>query len=64
MIKKIGITGAGTMGASIAQTFALFNYEVTVYDIFETALDKADLLILTKKHGLNRVLYRKKNRMN
>ena len=52
------------MGASIAQTFALFNYEVTVYDIFETALDKADLLILTKKHGLNRVLYRKKNRMN
>ena len=33
------------MGASIAQTFALFNYEVTVYDIFETALDKAKRLV-------------------
>ena len=45
MIKKIGIAGAGTMGASIAQTFALFYYEVTVYDIFETALDKAKRLV-------------------
>ena len=33
------------MGASIAQTFALFYYEVTVYDIFETALDKAKRLV-------------------
>lgn len=45
MIKKIGIAGAGTMGASIAQTFALFNYDVTVYDIYETALEKAKRLV-------------------
>ena len=45
MIKKIGIAGAGTMGASIAQTFALFNYDVVVFDIYESALDKAKRLV-------------------
>jgi len=45
MIKNVSIAGAGTMGASIAQTFALFGYDVTVYDIYETALEKAKRLV-------------------
>ena len=39
-IKKIAIAGAGTMGASMAETFAKFGYEVVCYDIFEAALEK------------------------
>jgi len=45
MIKNVSIAGAGTMGASIAQTFALFGYDVTVYDIYEAALEKAKRLV-------------------
>lgn len=45
MIKNVSIAGAGTMGASIAQTFALFGYNVTVYDIYEAALEKAKRLV-------------------
>lgn len=45
MIQKVSIAGAGTMGASLAQTFALFGYDVTVYDIYETALEKAKRLV-------------------
>lgn len=45
MIQKVSIAGAGTMGASIAQTFAMFGYDVTVYDIYETALEKAKRLV-------------------
>jgi len=37
----VGIAGAGTMGMSIAQTFARHGYEVFVYDIFEAAIEKA-----------------------
>ena len=43
--KHISVAGAGTMGASLAQTFALFGYEVKVFDIFETALEKAQRLV-------------------
>lgn len=31
-IKKIVIAGAGTMGYSMAQIFAKYNYDVTIYD--------------------------------
>ena len=42
------------MGASLAQTFALFGYDVTVYDIFETALEKAKRLVdLNQETWLN-----------
>lgn len=40
-IKKIGIAGAGTMGYSIAQTFAKFGYGVYLYDVFPEALERA-----------------------
>lgn len=44
-IRKVAIAGAGTMGASMAETFAKFGYEVVLYDIFDTALEKAKALI-------------------
>ena len=44
-IKRIVIAGAGTMGSSMAQTFAKFGYDVTLYDVFPAALDKAKALI-------------------
>lgn len=45
-IKKIVIAGAGTMGSSMGETFAKYGYEVTLYDIYDEALDKAKNLIL------------------
>lgn len=44
-VKKIVIAGAGTMGASMAETFAKYGYEVSVYDIYPKALEKAKKLI-------------------
>ncbi|HHY13697.1 MAG TPA: 3-hydroxyacyl-CoA dehydrogenase family protein [Thermoanaerobacterales bacterium] len=44
-IKKIGVGGAGTMGAGIAQIFALKGYEVVVTDIAEKFLDNAKRII-------------------
>lgn len=44
-IKKIGIAGAGLMGASMSQIFARYGYDVTVYDAFESALEKGKSLI-------------------
>lgn len=44
-IKKIAIAGAGTMGASMGQTFAKFGYQVVLYDLFPEALVKAKKLI-------------------
>ena len=39
-IKKVFVAGSGTMGMSIAQAFAGKGYEVTVFDIFEEAIEK------------------------
>ena len=33
MIKKIAVLGSGTMGHGIAESFAMYNYEVNLYDI-------------------------------
>lgn len=44
-IKKIFIAGAGTMGASMGETFAKFGYQVVLYDLFPDALTKAKRLI-------------------
>lgn len=44
-IKTVVIAGAGTMGSSMAESFARFGYDVILYDIFEAALDKAKKLI-------------------
>lgn len=44
-IDSIGVAGAGTMGSSIAQIFAIHGYEVTVYDINNQSLEKAKVFI-------------------
>ncbi|MBQ4556899.1 MAG: 3-hydroxyacyl-CoA dehydrogenase family protein [Clostridia bacterium] len=43
--KKIGIAGAGLMGASMSQIFARFGYDVIVYDAFDSALEKGKALV-------------------
>lgn len=40
-IKRIGVIGSGTMGSGIAQIFALNNYEVVIYDIDKSFLEKS-----------------------
>lgn len=40
-LKRIGIAGAGTMGSSLAETFAKFGYDVFLYDIYPAALERA-----------------------
>ena len=40
-IKKIVIAGAGTMGYSMAQIFARYNYDVTIYDLKAEAIENA-----------------------
>ena len=44
-ISRVAIAGAGTMGYSLAQAFARFGYDVTLYDLFPAALEKAKGLI-------------------
>lgn len=66
-IKDIVVAGAGTMGYSIAQIFAGFNYKVTIYDLKEEALEKArtrikeNIRILTEAKELsesqNRIIH-------
>ena len=40
-IQKVGIIGAGTMGSGIAQVAATAGCSVTLFDVHQTALDKA-----------------------
>ena len=40
-IHTVLIAGSGVMGASFAQIFARHNYQVILYDIVDTALEKA-----------------------
>lgn len=44
-MKKIGIIGAGTMGHGIANAFAVYGYDVNLYDTSEEVLKKAKALI-------------------
>jgi len=44
-MKKIGVIGAGTMGAGIIQVFAQGGYEVVYTDLFEAAIEKGYALI-------------------
>jgi len=41
VIKKIGVLGAGTMGHGIAEAFAMYGYDVNLYDVNMEALQKA-----------------------
>jgi 3-hydroxybutyryl-CoA dehydrogenase len=38
MVKYLGIVGAGTMGASLAQLAALAGIDVALYDVNDTVL--------------------------
>ena len=40
-MKKIGVVGAGTMGAGIVQTLAEKGFEVLVYESYEPARESA-----------------------
>lgn len=44
-VKRVGVIGAGTMGAGIAQAVASINREVVLLDIFDSALDHAVITI-------------------
>ena len=57
-IKTIGIAGAGTMGAGIAQVCAQAGYQVILFDLQPTVLDKAKSSInasLDKLVTLNKI---------
>ncbi|MFQ3214991.1 MAG: 3-hydroxybutyryl-CoA dehydrogenase [Marivirga sp.] len=45
-IKKIGVVGAGTMGAGIAQIAAMAGYDTLIFDIQEEAIQKAEAGII------------------
>ena len=45
MSKKIVIAGAGVMGASLAQVYALAGYKVVLYDVIEAGLEKGKHLV-------------------
>lgn len=63
-IKSIGIVGAGTMGSGIAQMSAMAGYQTIIFDIQETALDKAKSAVtknLDKGIGKGKVTEDQKN---
>ena len=52
-MKNITVIGAGTMGNGIAHVFAMKNYQVTLVDISQQALEKA---IATITKNLDRMV--------
>ncbi|CVK20231.1 3-hydroxyacyl-CoA dehydrogenase family protein [Sporomusa sphaeroides] len=56
MIQNIGVIGAGTMGHGIALSFAMYGYNVNLYDAYENQLKKAltdiadELALLVEEH--------------
>ena len=56
-MKNISVIGSGTMGNGIAQTFALFNFNVKLYDINLENLEKGEKTILK---NLQRMVNREK----
>ena len=51
-IKKIVIAGAGTMGISLVQIFAKYDFQVTLYNRSQPSLEKAKKLIDINQQGL------------
>ena len=47
-IKVVGIAGAGTMGASMAQIFAQYGYTVIIYDAFVAGLSRTDSTMISQ----------------
>ena len=56
-MKHISVIGCGTMGNGIAQTFALFEFKVKLYDISLNNLDNAKKTIL---RNLERMVMKEK----
>ena len=52
-MKNISVVGSGTMGNGIAQTFALYNHNVILFDINDENLEKANATI---SRNLSRML--------
>ena len=51
--QKIIIAGAGVMGASMAQIYAQYGYNVTLYDLFPEAINKGkDLIALNQESNV------------
>src|SRR5215471_6753724 len=50
-VERVGVVGAGTMGAGIAQIAALGGYETVIYELDQKALD---LGVEQLKNGLRR----------
>ena len=46
-MKKISVIGSGTMGNGIAQTLALYEHDVVLYDINLNNLENANKIIST-----------------
>lgn len=44
-MKKVVIAGAGVMGASLAQVYALAGYKVVLYDVFAPGIEKGKHLV-------------------
>ena len=51
-IEKVVIAGAGTMRFSFAQIFAQHNFNVTVYDMFPAAIEKAKKFIAINQEAM------------
>lgn len=51
-IKNIVIAGSGVMGSSIAQVFAQYNFDVVIYDVSESQLEKSKELIALNQNVL------------
>ncbi len=45
VIRKIGVLGSGTMGHGIAESFAMYGFDVSLYDIDAAVLDGSKALI-------------------
>ncbi len=57
-MEKIGVLGAGVMGAGIAQVLALANHEVVCADIDQAALDKGEEAVVAGRFGLSSAVRR------
>ncbi len=56
-VRKVGVVGAGTMGAGVAQTFAAAGYPVRLQDVAEAAIGRA---MAAMKKSLERLVARGK----
>jgi 3-hydroxybutyryl-CoA dehydrogenase len=58
--KRVGVLGAGVMGAGIAQVIGTAGYDTVCYDIDPAALDRAREITTTGRYGFERGVERGK----